>query len=195
MQKGMSVRFKISNHLGRQLSHRSGDFLDYNRRDKLVVASGDRYRTLDYNPKWDKFLKGLSLTVCLVFMAIIIMTFNDLFFKEKTFRIPLYDQNYDLYRDETIGISLTCGLLELQKGNFDEAQRELQYYILNGEPNAQAALGMATTLVSRCELDDGYCLRAQEYITYAERVNKLVGWNMYNGSIEKLKERMEALPY
>ena len=195
MLKGMSVRFKISNHQGRQLSHRSGDFIDYNRRQKLIVASGDRYRTLDYNPKWDKFLKGLSIIVCLIFMAIIIMTFNDLFFKEKTFRIPLYDQNYDLYRDQTIGISLTCGLIELERGNFGAAQRELQYYILQGEPNGQAVLGMATTLVNRCELDAGYCLRAEEYITYAEKVNKRVGWNMYDGSIEKLKDRMGALPY
>ncbi len=143
----------------------------------------------------NRSLRLMALSVAFVLGLLFAFLVHDLLFKEKTFRIPLYDQNYTLYRDETIGIALACGLIELDRGNFGEAQREFQYYISYGEPDVQAALGMATTLVSRCEKDAGYCPRAKEYIVYAEGVNKQVSRSLYEGSIEKLKERMDALPY
>ena len=120
---------------------------------------------------------------------------REAFFKEKVIYTPLYEGKYDIMNQTTMEMVLKCGLIELEKGNIVQAQLEFELYLSNNKMNIQAALGMATTLVSRCEMDRRFCNRAEEYIVYAESVNKLVGRSLYAGSIEKLKERIVSLPY
>ncbi len=199
INKLMSGRLKINYHRGSQLGHRSGDFLNYNKRDKLTFASTDRYRVLDYNPRYDKLLLGLKMSLLLVVISVFVIATNELLLKEKKRdRTSLKMQKAFWQAKEnavTMEMVLNCGLIELERGNFGQAQREFEHYLPHNEPNIKAALGMAVTMVSRCEKETRFCPRAKEYLAYAEKVHDRVGGIIYEGSIEKLKERMEELPY
>lgn len=196
----MTGRFKISNHRGISLTHRSADFLNYNSREKSSLPTGktgDTISKIEENRRWDRILRPLAFAVALTFLFLFTLFIKSITMANYT---PIHEdtewkKRMDHKANETMSMVLSCGYVELEKGNYSAAQREFELYMLNEPMDIVGALGMAYTLVNRCELDKAYCERAVEYIDYARTVNFGRHSILYEGSIVLLENRMDELSY